>query len=71
MTKMFYGPHEFQILATKQCLRTNICIYKVAWKCREAGGERASLVAQLLKSLPATQEILVQFLSLKDLLKKG
>ena len=71
MTKMLYCPHESQILATKQCLRTNICIYKVVWKCREVGGERASLVAQLVKNLPATQEILVHFLGLEGLLKKG
>ena len=32
---------------------------------------RASLVAQLLKNLPAMQETLVQFLGQKDLLEKG
>ena len=32
---------------------------------------RASLVAQLLKNLPAMQETPVQFLGWKDLLEKG
>jgi len=32
---------------------------------------RASLVAQLVKNLPAIQETLVQFLSWEDLLEKG
>ena len=31
----------------------------------------ASLVTQLVKNLPAMQEILVQFLGLEDVLKKG
>ena len=31
----------------------------------------ASLVAQLVKNLPAVQETPVQFLGLKDLLEKG
>ena len=32
---------------------------------------RASLIDQLVKNLPAMQEILVQFLGQKDLLEKG
>ena len=32
---------------------------------------RASLVAQLVKNLPATQETPVQFLGREDLLEKG
>ena len=32
---------------------------------------RASLIAQLVKNLPAMQEIPVQFLVWEDLLKKG
>ena len=31
----------------------------------------ASLIAQLVKNLPATQETLVQFLEQEDLLEKG
>ena len=31
----------------------------------------ASLIAQLVKNLPAIQETLVQFLGLEDLLEKG
>ena len=31
----------------------------------------ASLIAQLVKNLPATQETLVQFLGWEDLLEKG
>ena len=31
----------------------------------------ASLIAQLVKNLPAMQEILVQFLGQEDLLEKG
>ena len=33
--------------------------------------ERASLIAQLVKDLPAMQETLVQFLGREDLLEKG
>ena len=32
---------------------------------------RTSLIAQLVKNLPAMQEILVQFLGQEDLLEKG
>ena len=34
-------------------------------------GERASLIAQLVKNLPAMQETLVQFLGWEDALEKG
>ena len=33
--------------------------------------KQASLIAQLVKNLPAMQETLVQFLGQEDLLKKG
>ena len=33
--------------------------------------KRASLVAQLIKNLPAMQEILVRFLGWEDILEKG
>ena len=33
--------------------------------------DKASLMAQLVKNLPAMQEALVQFLGLEDLVEKG
>ena len=37
----------------------------------EVSSMRASLIAQLVKKLPAVQETPVQFLSQEDLLEKG
>ena len=42
------------------------CFY---WQSTEA--QEASLIAQLVKNLPAVQETLVQFLSPEDVLEKG
>ena len=39
--------------------------------CWEDGKERTSLVAQMVKNLPAMQEIWVQSLGWKDPLEKG
>ena len=46
-------------------------VFSAGWLAVAPGGVRTSLIAQLVKNLPAMQETPVQFLCWEDPLEKG